>query len=408
MKLSAKEVLDELFEDIEFNESFYKVLIKNNIEFITQTQEHKNLFGGKLLGCYLIKYTYVDKDRFYENILQLDYDTVEEKLSKITTIPSNFKMARDDVNLVIFYIVHRFLTNEDLPKDKRLLYASEALNYFNYRSLILASSIFFIYPISEEKALALYERLSYKYLIKKLKNWSEYCSYRSQEYLESKFVDTVIHFREIDLQNAIYDLFSRTKDTIKNIYNEFTKLQTQNDIITTKRGTIIDVEGKEVIIDKLDIASKYYQEVLLQLTDESVFIKKELVSVVASLIDLISVKQLTETLQYLHEYYTSSKSATEEVYGFVEQVFIETIKYLNKNKVYLNNNTNLAQIMNYIVGNVLYARGVDLNINKVKSKSEEIVKKVYKFKSLHLSDRALKGLKNALILYILLRGLSNI
>ena len=192
--MKVKQALDLLFQEQEFNTDLYKKIVRNNIEFITRTKDHKQLFGSKLLGCFKLSYTMFDKDIFYSNLFDIDSEEVIKQIEKINTINKSFKIARDDINLVTFYIAHRFLINEKLSKDKRLEYAKEILNYFSYRTLILISSNYFVYPISEEKAVTLSEKLSNRYIIKKLKNWNDYCQYRSEEYLDSKFLTLLIKF----------------------------------------------------------------------------------------------------------------------------------------------------------------------------------------------------------------------
>ena len=118
--MKVKQVFDELFKDFSFDSSFAKKLIYNNVEFITKKDDHKELFGGRLIGCQLLKYTGYDKNIFYENLFGMDMETVTAAVEKITTINRTFKIARDDVNLVCFYIAHRFLSNDKLPMDKRM------------------------------------------------------------------------------------------------------------------------------------------------------------------------------------------------------------------------------------------------------------------------------------------------
>lgn len=144
--MRIKEALDSVLGQYSYDDKFYIALLQNNINFITETQEKKELFGGRLIGNRLLSYTYVDKNRFYQNLFDIDYELVEKAIEKITTIPRNFKVVRDDINLTTFYIAHRFLSNKELSKEHKFLYAKEALNYFNYRTLVLLISNYFIYP----------------------------------------------------------------------------------------------------------------------------------------------------------------------------------------------------------------------------------------------------------------------
>ena len=112
--MKVKEVFDKLFQGVRFDNNFYKKIVRNNVEFITRNNEFKNLFGSKLLGCHIVKYTMYDKDIFYGNLFDMTASEIIDAIDQISTIDKNFKIARDDVNLVCFYIAHRFLSNKDL------------------------------------------------------------------------------------------------------------------------------------------------------------------------------------------------------------------------------------------------------------------------------------------------------
>lgn len=404
--MKVKEAFDKLFEGIKFDTSFYKKIVFNNIEFITRNSEFKNLFGSKLIGNHFVKYTMYDKDIFYNNLFNIPASNVIAAIDDITTINKSFKIARDDVNLVCFYIAHRFLSNKDLKKEHAEEYAKEILNYFNYRTLVLISSNYFVYPISEEKALTLMERLNNKYIIKKLKNWNEYCQYRSQEYIDSKFNELLVKFnRDDELPNAITDLFNRTKDTLKNIYGEFVDMMDNDDIIKSRKSVMNNVEGQEVIVDKLDTPEKYFIKIENILVEKSTFIKKDYIHVVTDIINSVSYKQVEETLTLICDYNFTSREANNNVLAFAKNVLVNTIDYLNKNDVFLHKKSDVVSVINTIVGNVLYARGTDIEINKVKDQGDKLIKDIYKVNKKTITDRNIKNIRNAVYIYIVLRSI---
>lgn len=403
--MKVKEVFDKLFQGVRFDNNFYKKIVVNNIEFITRNNEFKNLFGSKLIGNHLVKYTMYDKDIFYGNLFDMTASEIIDAIDQISTINKNFKIARDDVNLVCFYIAHRFLSNKDLKKEQAEEYAREILDYFNYRTLVLISSNYFVYPISEEKALTLIERLNNKYIIKKVKNWNEYCQYRSQEYVDSKFRDLLVKFnRDPELPNAITDLFNRTKDTIKNIYAEFIDMNENDDIIKSRKNIINDVEGAEVIVDKLDTPEKYFIKIENMLVEKNTFVKKDYINVVTDIINSVSFKQVEETLTYICDFNFSTRENNQKVLSFVNSVLVNTIDYLNKNSIFLHNKSDIISVMNMIVGNVLYARGTDIEINKVKDQGDKLIKEIYKSLKKSITERNIKNIRNAVYIYIVLRA----
>lgn len=404
--MKTKEALDLLLGNYKFDTALYKKIVRNNVGFITRDEAHKELFGSRLIGCQILKYTFYDKSIFYSNIFDIESSDVVDAIDKITSINKNFKIARDDINLVCFYIAHRFLSNKDLSEDKRLEYATEILNYFSYRTLVLISSNYFVYPISEEKAITLIEKLSNKYTIKKVKNWNEYCQYRSDEYLKSKYLSFLVKFTDdAALPNAITDLFGRTKDALKNIYSDFIDMMENDDIITSKKNVMSDVDGKQIVVDRLGTPESYYIKLEGIVTDKSVFIKREYIDVTIDIIESVSYTELEKTLELTLEYMNKSKSNHDYVMGYFKDVLSNSIAYLRDNKIFIHKNTSVLVMFNTLVGNILYARGTDISINEIKENGDKLIKTVYKFSREAIADRHIRNIRNALYVYVLLKVL---
>jgi hypothetical protein len=139
-----------------------------------------------------------------------------------------------------------------------------------------------------------------------------------------------------------------------------------DDIIKSRKNIINDVEGAEVIVDKLDTPEKYFIKIENMLVEKNTFVKKDYINVVTDIINSVSFKQVEETLTYVCDFNFSTRENNQKVLSFVNSVLVNTIDYLNKNSIFLHNKSDIISVMNMIVGNVLYARGTDIEINKVK------------------------------------------
>lgn len=405
--MRVKEALDELFEGVKFDASLYKKLLYNNIEFITRDQEHTQLFAGRNVGCYFIKYTMYDKNIFYGTLFDLSYDDVVDGIRKIGSEIRSYKVAGDDINLVCFYIAHRFMSNDTLSDKQKFEFAKEAFNYFSYRTLVLITSSYFVYPISEQKATTLTERLSNKYVIKTVRNWNEYCQYRSNEYLHNEKMMAIVKPLTDDeaLPNAITDLYGRTKDTIKNIYSEF-DLMMQDDVIIKSKGSIVtDLEGNQGIADRIDTMTVYVNRVETLLTDRGNLIRKDCIDVVANILPNLSQRNLEDGLSYIFDHAVANREGYIRVVKHFKDIILNAIEYLQRNDIFMTKKTDIISIMNAIVGNVLYARGTEVDIHQLKLDGEKLIKVIYKDHKKHISDRNLKSLRNGLYLYVVLLSL---
>ncbi len=400
--LTIKASLDQLCAGLSFDKKLFHKLQTYNLDFLTKSDEFKLLFGGQLIGCYRVKYTLYDQQNFF-SVFGLETAQVHAAIARITTINKSFKILTDPINMLCFYTAHRFLSNPDLKKEDKQLFATEILNFFSYRTLVVLCSNYFIYPISEQEATGLIERLSYKYTIKNVRNWKEYCKYRSTEYLDSKYQATVSSFTDDKaLPNAINDLYIRTKDTIKNIYREFLTLKEQQESVSHRKSILIDIEGKEVIPDKLDSAESHYDYLLTTMTHKELFVRMEVVDAAVSIVKNADAATLRDFLECLYVYTHKSKANFEEVTAIINRQAVFAVSYLSANNVQLGKN--LLDILNRITGVVLYSRSNDTTLNDLKDDCDELVKDVYL--SVHkriFPNRKLTDTRNSFFIYMYLR-----
>lgn len=408
-EITVKEALEELLGKYKYDTNLYKNLLKYNINFITNDTEKKSLFSSRLIGCQYIKYTQYDKNIFYNELFNIDYTDVVEKIKTITTIDKNFKVARDDINLVTLYIAHKFLTNTSLEEKKRLEYTKEAIKYFCYRSLIVLVSNFFIYPISEEKAQSLIEHLSYKYIIKKVKNWKEYCDYRAEDFIQSKNLEVIKNFNnDNDIVITINEIYNKIKDTIKNIYSEMLKLEEKTSIIKSSSKVINDIEGEKVILDKLDSPEAYIYHIESSLIDKSKFITNEIIEITTNIIKYISFKQLKELLELIYEYNYKDIKNNKEIKDILNRIIIITLEFLHKNSIFISKNSNIISTINSILGTLLYSRNNIVTINKLKEDIDHLIIKVYKENKLKYNEKYISNIRNCFFIYIIIKSLLKI
>ena len=87
---------------------------------------------------------------------------------------------------------------------------------------------------------------------------------------------------------------------------------------------------------------------------------------------------MEELLDLTLTYSFKDKESHTKVRKFFSDVLVNSIEYLRRNNLHLNGKTDVLGIMNSIVGNVLFARGTEVEINKVKTDGDKLIKSVFK------------------------------
>ena len=406
--MKIKESLDLLFKDISFDSKLINAIERFNIRYILSNKEIKDFMGGRLIGCFYVSYMQRDKEYFYDDLFRLDYKTeVLKAIKDITTIPSSFKVARDDINMICFYIAHRFLSNKELKKEERDQGARAILDYFGYRTLVLISHQYWIYPITKDKAQSVLEVLSGNYLITSLKNWNAYVKYRSQNYLDNAKAYTLITKFEPDkdIPNLIVGLLNGHKSTVKSIYEEFINLDETN-FIRSSKNVVKDNEGRMILLDKLSSPTMYANKVKDALIVKNTFVRRTLVEASTSIVTAVSQEQLDTCLGLVVDYAASSPKNFKEVGKFVEDFMADVIAYLQSDRINLSEDSNVVEVVSKITGNLLYARGTDISITAIKERGEKLIETAYKKGKTSIGNRLLLAQRNAFCVYLLLLALT--
>ncbi len=402
--ITAKQAFDQLFSSVKFDASLYKKIMHKNIAFITRNDDHKNFYGGQIVGCYPIYYSLSDQDGFFTDLFNVTFDAAEEASKSITTINQSFKVSSDTINLTIMYVCYRFLSDKSISHSDREKYVLSMLDYFSYRTIAVLISGYFHYPVSENEAMSLFEKLSNRYLIKHLKNWREYCQYRSKEFLNSKFKHIFETFKNDELLvEGINDLFRRTKDTLLNIYAEFVRHHEEGVTMGSRKTSMTDIDGKDILADRTNTPESYYNYLLTTLTDNNSFIKEEVVEATSEIIKTVEYDDFKKFLLDMMTYIHHSKDQFSEVSEYMHDVISNAIEYLMENDYIIREHHDLLYIMEKVSSNVLYARGDDLSVNDIKDRGEKIVMRITKH---HEGHKKVFSLRNAFYVYIVLRALS--
>lgn len=402
-EVSLKDAMDGLFEGVVFDKDFINKLVRVNIAFTTSNKEVISLLGDRIIGCYAVSYTQYHKNCFYEDLFDgLSYDEVVKHIKTITTVRKDFKIALDDINLVCFYMMHRFLTNDKLRDSDKMFGAKEALNYFGYRTILMMNNKYWIYPITEDKARTVFESLNRGYLITKMKNWNEYVHYRSSEYLKGTWIKIASAFTDDNkMPNAINDLFGHYNSTVKNMYRAFERIE-KEDFLKSSKNVVTDLQGREVLMDRINDPQKYVDTILNLLVDTNSFIKADVMEVVSTVVDSISPRMLQDCLELVMDYYYRSPRQSKEVADFIEDFISDSLEYLQSKKFAITDRTNAIDIINMVVGNLLNSRGANITITHVKERGEKLLAEIYKKGRVQISNRNLSGMRNAFCVYLLL------
>lgn len=401
MDYQLSDVFDRHFEHIEINKKFYDAINKYQLQMYTSNSEHVQFFGGALLGVQVLRYTPKDVHRFFDTVLNIDYQDLESDIRRLNTIYHENSISGDILNLTLMYIIHRFYTAVDLNEDRRMKGAYNAALIFCYRCTFALTNNYFKYPVDKRVAEAAYQNLSNKHLIKKLGSWKKVCNYRAERIVEKgglNYDRLYLFSDDLEVTKIIQDSQGRWKDIFRNYYAEFDKVHKDGQTIATTSSTITDADGDIVLRDKVKGVENLVIYIRGSLNDKNTFIKADLITLVSELNANTSYRSVKGTLEWMVDQYSSAEF-NGVIYEFVADCVILGMHFLEHN-VPLSKRKDHSYILKSLKNQFLATRSTDPQLMRIREQGEKLLKA----RVPNASESLISATRTAVVLYIFFRA----
>lgn len=373
-EITLRQVFDEIFDKFRFDSNFAKRINAFQVGFVNRNQDHLEFFGGNLLGVQVIRFKDSDVNKFFDEVIDQDYDYVEKRVRTVTDIDHTYKIAGDIFNLTLSYVLHRCLTSDFLVDQKRHRAALDTALIFFYRSICAVHSYYFKYPFDPKIAQEAYARLSGKFLIKQLGSWQEVMLYRSDRLIErgSVHLNELIRYDNDDaIVYMIEDSQGRIKDLVKNYAIELYKVHEEGANIATTSSTMLDADGEVTIRDKVGGVDSKVQILRGMVGDKNAFIKDEYVSVIAKTNTNTSARIVKHTLGWMCDN-VGVKKYSQDIDDFISKVVVQTM-YMIENNIPINKRRDVPYILKTIKDLYLSTRTTDRDILEIREIGDRII-----------------------------------
>jgi len=397
---TIREVMADHFKDVVFDEALEKRIYQFQIGYVNISRDYIEFFGSNLLGVHVIRFREADVLRFFDDVLDVDYDSLKADIRMTKTIDHNWKIAGDIFNLTLVYVIHKALTTPKNKETRERMAYNTALVFF-YRCIAAILSDWIKYPTDPKIAQAAYANLSNKFLIKRLESWHQVMDYRAKE-LSGK---EGLHRKRLeqlgsddDMVRVINDSANRIRDMLLNYYAVFKKAHDQGDRLGVTSSTIKDADGQEVLKDTTRHVDGAITLIKEYLSDSTALSKDSLIRVVINLNSNTSYRMLRDTLTWMSANYQGKD------FKLIDEFVTSSIVYsyhLIDSKLEPNRVKDLGYVLQQLKNFYLSTRSTDPDLMKIRGLAEQILKKAHG----NISTPLMLATRTATILYITFRVL---
>ena len=400
MARNVKTVFEEHCAHLIFDRKLLKKIQTYESDFVNKNEDHIVFFGGVLMGAQPVRFTPADRNRWFDEILDVDEGGLERDLHALDAILPHRHVSSDVMNISSFWMAHRFLSAGKLSASERELGAKLCIQIIQYKFITSTLTDWFRYNADPVVAQATYNVLTKRYGLKVEGSWGALLEKRAAEVVAKNG----LHYnRLIDMTNdletvyMINDTQGRIKSILKYIRDVFTLVQNDQTVLVKNVVATIELDGEVKIRDKTRLNTQYVRYIQDTVSDRSSFIIPELLTVIAKVITTAPKSAVQETLEYMSENY--SVKADKDVMRLPEVIMEHAFAYLTKNPNVMGRGQDIMGLLAKMKAIYQGSKISDPLVLEARAIGERIAKRATKSKNATL----LSSIRNAILLYILIR-----
>lgn len=321
---NINELMDSRCSHLKFDKKLYDQLHAFRIGWMQKSDIYVEFLGGNSLGVQPIRFSTRDDEELMVDIFQLDIANLKTDITHVKGISTKWKTACNPIYQTLGYVMHRFTASNDIGKYKELA-IQEAHLIFSYKVIGSRIAHFFKFNADPYVAKTVYEKLSNKYLIKRMNNWQEVFEYRTKDVLPHG-----LHYKRVkdystdDSVRLLNDTHGRIQELVKNIYVVMLDVIESKSKINSTTLIESNDEGGESTVAITDRPDKYINYIRSIITNSNSFIDDDLLYLLSSIVPHIDIAKLKDTLVYIAN---EVKIQPESKNDFIFIAITKTIEY---------------------------------------------------------------------------------
>lgn len=397
-KQNIKSVFNAHCSHLVFDQKMLRKVTTYEQQFANKNDAHISFFGGNLMGVDPVRFKDEDRNRWFDDILEVDEHHLEDDLHALPEVVTHRHVSSDTMNLSCLWVIHKFLTTDKLNEDDRQRGAVAAALVLQYKYITSILANWFTWNADPIIAQATYAALNKRFGLKVAGSWGELLKQRARAIVgkgELHYKALVAFDKDIDY--IANDTQGRIKDILKNIRDVFTMVQNSPEMQMRSVSSTIELDGELKVRDKSRLASQYQRYLLEVIGDKNNFVVPELVGIIVKTIPTMPRAALVNTLTYMSN--NASPKADPRVERICELTLQHAFDYLSRNPDTMASQNDIPGLLRKMKSLYQASRTNNVMIVEMRKLTEDIAKIATKSKNKVL----IPAVRNAVLLYILIR-----
>lgn len=399
--LTIKSVFEDVAKDIVIDAKLIQRIHEFERAFVNRNEDHVAFFGGNLMGVHPMRFRPIDRDNWFNDVIEMDDLRLEDGIQQVKSIAANWRRANDVMNLSCIWLIYA-IENSKLPPDLKAQGQRDVLLILQYKFLGSLMAHYYPYPADIAVMQATYAELSRKYALKVAGSWTALLNQRAVDIVNPRS----IHRRAIntfaDDKAVIYmvsDIQGRLKEIVKSMTAVFYRVKSEGARIGTEKS-VVDIDGEAIVREKTKKFSSHIRYLHDVIGDKNSFIRQDLVGVIGSAMHTMPPRALIEALEWMS--INHRQRGAEEVEVLIDECLLHAFELITANKDLLNLRGGVMPLLAKLRSLYMASRMSDPVLLKTKDLADTIVAKSVKSKNASV----LASVRTGIQLYIVLRAMA--
>lgn len=400
MGKTIKQVFEDTCDRVRVDRRFIGQIRELRVGFANRNEDHLAFFTGNLLGVNPIRFRTIDRQRWFDEVLEVDESDLKEGIREVDYLDPDWVRANDAMNLSCIWIAHRIHNSTTLSARDKEQGLMDVLLMLQYKFLSSIMAHYFPYPADKATAVATYEALSRKFEIRQHGSWQALLEHRCRMILDQQSIHYTSYNTMRSDEGVVYmvnDIQQRLREIVKKYRAIFQRVKEQN-LRITSTTTVIELDGETEIVERTRDHTDYTRYLKDIVTDKPTFMRKELVDVIGDAMHTMNVEHLYQALEYCSDNF--GRRGDRNIDKLIDETLLHAYRYLSENQGVMSSPSDLAGLIGKLKNLYSASRMSDPQLMEMRDLADKIVSRSVRSRN----SAALASVRTGLQLYIVLRA----
>ena len=343
---------------------------------ISKNSENLNFMSSYYTGVHAIRFTDEDRENMFF-FLGVEPTELKEDIKHIRGLDKNWKVVTDEFNLSMAWVLYLISQSKLSSKDKEEAITDVGI-ILQFRFLTSLYFRYFKYPVTEDLAQMVYEKLSKDFLIRIHGSNYKVLDFRARSVYKNRTLYKKLVKGNLDgIKYVISDMQLALRSMLKRQFSILVELK-ESESSRTTTSPIGSGEDSDRILEVDDAHSYYIRAIKEKVLIKSEFINYDLLEVIGDIFPKANTKAVVRTLNAIHERALSDPKKTLDL---LEQVIDVSVHYLYVSKLYPPYADRVSSVLIYLKGLWSASGTSDKRMRTTKADIGEIVKEASNIKT---------------------------